>query len=125
LAAQSPVRIGTSKDNTLYESPTGNLSNGAGSLCFVGVTGGGGKRRALVAFDVAARIPAGSVITKVDLVMTAMKAASFSPATIGLHDVLADWGEGASVAGSGQGGGGLAQPNDATWIHTFFNTGKW
>jgi hypothetical protein len=39
--------------------------------------------------------------------------------------VTSDWGEGQSVASSGQGGGGLADIGDATWIHTFHASATW
>ena len=36
-----------------------------------------------------------------------------------------DWGEGASDAGDPGGIGAQAEPGDATWIHTFYNTSFW
>ena len=125
LAAQTQVTIPSSKDNTLYESSTGALSNGTGTRCFAGTILTGPKRRAVLAFDVAKQIPAGSTITKADLILTVVKSATTSNVTVTLHRLAANWGEGKSVGGSGQGGGGTAQTNDATWIHTFFNTKKW
>jgi hypothetical protein len=53
--AQTTVVLTADKDNTLYESPTGSLSNGAGSYLFGGVTGQPGIRRTLVHFNVRAR----------------------------------------------------------------------
>jgi hypothetical protein len=44
---------------------------------------------------------------------------------IALHRVLADWGEGASNAGSSGGGGAVATAGDATWLHRFFNGTTW
>ena len=49
-----------SRDNTLYENGGGALSNGSGNYLFAGNTNGQGLRRALVHFDVAGGIPAGS-----------------------------------------------------------------
>jgi hypothetical protein len=54
-------------DTTLYESVDGNASNGAGVFCFAGRTNRGELRRTLVAFDVAAAVPTGSIITSVQL----------------------------------------------------------
>jgi len=129
LAAQTQVTISSSKDNTLYESSTGSLSNGAGTRCFTGRSGSknsGLKRRAVIAFDVAKQIPKGSTITKADLVLTVVASASFSNNTVSLHRLNADWGEAGSIGGgTGQGQGGAAKTNDATWIHTLFNTKKW
>ena len=51
--------------------------------------------------------------------------------TMSLQRVLTDWGEGTSNAGNGNqpeaggGGGALAATDDATWIHTFFDTSVW
>ena len=59
---------GSSKDNTLYESTAGNLSNGAGVGMFVGATDNGSIRRALIAFDLSA-IPSGAVVTEVALTL--------------------------------------------------------
>ncbi len=130
LAAQTKVTIPSSKDNTLYESSTGSLSNGAGTRCFAGTSGSmlnpSLKRRAVIAFAVAKQIPAGSTITKADLVLTVVKSASTSSVSVSLHGLTANWGEAGSVGGGmGQGVGGAAKTNDATWIHTFFNTKKW
>ena len=44
---------------------------------------------------------------------------------ISLHRVLSGWGEGASSAGGGQGGGAPAATGDATWFHTFFDSALW
>ena len=54
FAAAGEVQIEASKDNTLYESAAGDLSNGAGSGFVAGLTNMGLIRRGLVAFDVAA-----------------------------------------------------------------------
>ncbi|MDZ7313002.1 MAG: DNRLRE domain-containing protein [candidate division KSB1 bacterium] len=124
--AQLQISISASKDNTLYESSTGALSNGKGEYFFVGKTGRGEIRRALLAFDVAGNIPAGSVIDSVKLKLF-MSRTSTSAGTqeIQLHRVLADWGEGTSNAGANEGTGASATTGDATWIHRFFNTTLW
>jgi len=129
LTAQTQVTISPSKDNTLYESSTGALSNGAGSRCFAGrIATFGWRRRALVAFDVAKQIPAGSKITKADLALTVVMSPSSpapSPVTITLHRLTANWGEGSSTASGAQGTGASSQTNDATWIHRFYSSQKW
>ena len=128
IAAAETVTIQAKKDNTLYESLQGTVSNGAGTDLFVGTTGGRSGfavRRALVAFDVAASIPAGAQISNVQLVLNMNKTTTGSK-PVSLHRVLADWGEGTSLAvGSGGGGGGPATTGDATWLHRFFNTELW
>ncbi len=44
---------------------------------------------------------------------------------IELHKMLADWGEGTSVAPGEEGDGAPATTNDATWRHRFFDTIFW
>ncbi len=124
LLAQTQVSIGSMKDNTLYEDSTGSFSNGAGEHFFVGRTILGPIRRGVIAFAVADSVPAGSTITSVTL--TLMMSRSFSgPQTVNLHRLLANWGEGTSNAAGNEGSGAPSTPNDATWIHTFFNTRFW
>lgn len=126
-AARADVLVvTTSKDNTLYQSTTGALSNGAGPSMFAGRNGtGGGNRiqRGLVAFDLSA-IPFGSTVTSVVLELNCSQTSS-GPETISIHRVDADWGEGTSYAGGGGGGGTVSTPNDATWIHRFYPGSPW
>ena len=114
--ALQPVR-----DNTLIEDPAGALSNGAGDI-FVGQNSKGNLvRRGLVAFDVAGSIPAGAVIHSATLTMYVTQT-QVGDVPVGLHSVLANWGEAGS---SGAGTGGPAQPGDATWLYTFYNGQTW
>jgi hypothetical protein len=120
LIILEPVR-----DNTLYESATGALSNGAGSSFHAGKTATGKIRRGLLAFDVASAIPADSVIVSAKLTLFVSQSSS-GDATVSLHRVLSDWGEGASDSDDGGGGGGApAEPGDATWLHTFWDDQFW
>ena len=57
-----------SKDNTLYESSTGNLSNGSGFHLFVGTTAASDVRRALLHFDLSS-VPPGSLVSDAELVL--------------------------------------------------------
>ena len=52
------------KNNTLYESETGSLSNAVGRHTFIGLTGEPRITRTLLAFDVRDNVPAGSTITR-------------------------------------------------------------
>ena len=134
VLAAAPVHADTLtlapfKDNTLYESPTGAVSNGAGQHFFAGTSSGAAaiiKRRGLIAFQIAGQVPAGSVIQSVMLTLFMSRT---PPGTgdepISLHRVLRDWGEGESDAPNQEGQGAPAMPGDATWIHTFFNTAFW
>ena len=61
----APVLFGASKDNTLYQSATGSLSDGKGPHFYVGRTNQGAGvslRRGLIAFDVSA-IPTNAIVT--------------------------------------------------------------
>jgi len=125
-ASAAIIVINPSKDNTLYEydPAEGDHSNGAGFHFFAGENGMGELRRGVLAFDIAATIPAGSTITAVSLTMNM----SMTPAgalTVELHKLLADWGEGTSHAPMGEGDGASATPNDATWRHRFFDSVFW
>ena len=114
-----------SKDNTLYQSDAGNISNGRGAHIFAGATRTRSLRRALLAFDVASQIPPGSRITRVTFRLeVSLTLAGPQPMT--LHRVAADWGEGASDTNFVRDGVGTdAAPGDATWLHRFFPGQPW
>ncbi len=123
------VTLEPTKDNTLYESAAGNLSNGSGTGFFVGRTNqipaDGPLRRALLAFDVAGNVPAGAVITSASLQLRQSQGTSFAN-DISIFRVLVDWGEAGSVSAGGGGGmGGAAQTGDATWTSNFFGSSLW
>jgi hypothetical protein len=112
------------KDNTLYESPTGALSNGIGSWFFSGQTNALELRRGIIAFDLSS-IPVDALVQDVSLVLFMDQTFVPTERTIALHRVLQDWGEGTTDAGFGEGGGGPSTPGSVTWIHTFFDTSFW
>ncbi|HEX7516147.1 MAG TPA: DNRLRE domain-containing protein [Chthoniobacterales bacterium] len=113
------------KDNTLYEDPAGQLSNGQGIYLFAGMTDDNGLRRGLIAFDLAS-IPTNATITGATLSMFLSRSGPSSAAVnISLSKALRDWGEGASDAGSPGGMGAPAEAGDATWLHTFYDTNFW
>ncbi|MBY6203984.1 DNRLRE domain-containing protein [Halomonas denitrificans] len=122
------LTVAPDRDNTLYERAAGDLSNGAGPNLFFGRTGvnaGNVRRRALMRFDLSA-IPPGSVVNSVELTLEVdlvpPGATGFDAA---LHRVLADWGEGGSVAQGAGGAGAPAVAPDATWLHREFDTVPW
>jgi hypothetical protein len=125
VALGDVVSIAPIKDNTLYESPTGSLSNGAGQHFFVGKTATSEIRRGVIAFDLAAAIPAGALVTRVDLTLSMSRTLLLGLEPVSLHRLLADWGEGTSDAALEEGGGAPATPGDATWIHRFFDAVFW
>jgi hypothetical protein len=111
------------KDNTLFSMET--TSNGAGTAVFSGRTGAGGggtRQRAVLVFDVAAELPPGATITGATLELYLIDTSSGAQ-THTLHRLLADWGEGTSSSGGGQ--GGPAMLGDATWLCTFFPDEFW
>ncbi len=122
------ITLEASQDNTVFESNTGALSNGAGRFFFAGRNGGGGGQlimRGLVQFDVASRIPPGATINSVALALNVSTPMPHT-GTVTLHPVLAPWGEGLSVGGGmGEAAGAAPTVGDATWIHTYFNTALW
>ncbi|MGI8907879.1 MAG: DNRLRE domain-containing protein [Candidatus Sumerlaeaceae bacterium] len=118
------VDVPASKDATLYEDATGSLANGAGEHFFAGrvnTTGGGKLRRGVIAFDVAASVPAGSTISGATLKLTMTKSPP-GASLVSIHAVTADWGQGTSDAAANEGSGIAATTSDATWTKRFFNT---
>jgi hypothetical protein len=120
--------IGASKDNTIYQSAVNN-SAGGGAGIFSGTNGTGSPRRGLLAFDIAANVPAGATITAAQLTMYLGNAPNNNDQTIDLHRLSVDWGEGtagSSTPGVGGGGGGFpANSGDATWNTPTFGSGAW
>lgn len=127
LANADIININPSKDNTLYEyvPADGDRSNALGLHFFTGETAMGELRRGVLAFDIAGNVSAGSTITGVTLTMNMSRTPSVTARTVELHRLLADWGEGTSVASGEEGIGAPATPNDATWRHRFFDTIFW
>ena len=118
------VNLSASHDNTLYQDLNGALSNGAGEFFFAGNSGGATpSRRGLIAFDLSA-FPINATINSVTLTLH-MSMTSSGAQDVAMHRVLSAWGEGASDASGGEGGGIAAAAGDATWLHTFFNSSFW
>ena len=82
-------------------------------------------RRGVLAFDIAGNIPPGSMITAVSLSLNMSRTPTNTAYVMELHKLLADWGEGTSIAPGEEGDGAPATPNDATWRHRFFDTIFW
>lgn len=122
------IELNPDRDNTLFERPAGDLSNGSGPSLFFGRTGNNANqvlRRALLRFDLSS-IPPGSVIEQVELTI---EVDLVPPGATGfdatLHTVQNDWGESSSFAPGAGGAGAPPAVGDATWIHTFFDTQFW
>jgi hypothetical protein len=129
--------IGASRDVSIFQNNVNN-SSGGGNALIAGTNAQGSPRRALIAFDVAGSIPAGAVIQSVqlDLVLGAVAGGGGGggPAnmTIGLHKLLANWGEGIAQQQSppndilgGMGQGVSATNGDATWNSNFHGASLW
>jgi hypothetical protein len=127
LAIAQLANINPIKDNTLYQydPAEGDVSNALGQHFFAGETGMGELRRGVLAFDIAGNIPAGSTILGVTLSLNMSRTGVDDARNVELHKLLADWGEGTSVAPGEEGTGAPATTNDATWRHRFFDTIFW
>ncbi len=118
------VNIDPSKDNTVYAASTTN-SNALGENFAIGKSNSGNTHRALMAFDIFANVPAGSVINSATLtlnVSASAPGAGIQP--VYLHKLITDWGEGTSFTSS-TGIGAPATTNDATWLHSFYPATNW
>ncbi|MGC6488753.1 MAG: DNRLRE domain-containing protein [Planctomycetota bacterium] len=127
-SGQTTVTISSDKDTTLYESSSGSLANGGGDSIFCGVvgfTGGFGKRRALMHFDVASQIPSGARILAVEFDVFSAQSTAFLPIQTFMHRVTQDWSEGSVVAPGAGGAGGSSASGETTWLHTNYPSATW
>jgi hypothetical protein len=100
-------------DTTLFETdPGSNL--GAETTLIVGTTNHGFRDRALLLFDVASKIPAGSVITSAQLFLNVTKESGVTAknSNFELRRMLLSWKEGKKTGGSV---GAPASPGETTW----------
>jgi hypothetical protein len=120
------VTLAPIQDSTLYENEEGSLSNGAGDYMFTGRTAQDSDylRRAVMAFDIDANVPADSTIQSATLTLEMVRTV-VGAMTFDLHRLTSDWGEGTSNANGQEGKGDDSEPNDATWIHTFYPDSFW
>jgi hypothetical protein len=101
-----------------------NHNNGANPAIIVGNNFHSVTNRGLLRFDIAGKLPAGSTITRADLVLevTGIPADGYSIALYDLHRVLRAWGEGAKL---GAGKGNPATTNEVTWNAAFAFMTNW
>lgn len=118
------------KDSSIFSDELNN-SNGLGISLFAGRTGGDESRRALIAFDIAAVVPAGARIEEAELTLTSFRNSRSDASAddvFTLHAITTDWGE-ASAPGSDSGplggGGTSAADGDATWLSSFHDGASW
>jgi spore coat protein A len=110
------------KDNILYEDAEGDVSNGLGVHLYTG-NNSTGRRRSVVTFDLSG-IPDGAEVEDVQLQLFCNSSTGVS-IPITLQRLLQDWGEGTSNATGQEVDGATATTDDATWIHTFYDTAMW
>ena len=115
------VTLTPDADTTLYQGV--DNSNGGGNHIFAGNSAGLGFRRSLLRFDLS-DIPRNATIEDVTLQMRMTRTIA-GTLNVRLHRALNDWGEGNVHAPGQEGGGGAAQPGDATWDHRFFPDVLW
>lgn len=116
------VEIVGNRDNILYESPTGDLSNGMGIYLYAG-NNTAGRRRTVVSFDLSS-IPEGAEVQDVQLKLFC-NSSSGAAFPITVQKLLQDWGEGISDASGNEANGAPAETGDATWLYSFFDTNSW
>lgn len=123
-AGADVVTLEAGRDATLIEDPNGALANGSGPVFFVGRTNQprNGVRRGSIHFDVTGALPANAIVEGVRLTLYTTPS-NPAPSPIGLHRLLAAWGEGDSYATGGS--GAASETGDATWIHTFYDEESW
>ncbi len=132
--AAATVTLQPVADNTIYHGllaadPTGTFQDnscGAGPHVFAGKALRGFIRRALLRFDIAGAIPAGSTIVGATLTLNVDLTSDTQLAPTALHPVLQPWGEGTvDCRQTGGGGGAEADPGDATWLYASFQQVPW
>jgi hypothetical protein len=119
-----------SRDNTLFEDAAGRFSNGSGQYLFVGRTGVDNgldnlARRSLLYFDLGEILPGSRVLSAALSLTIDRVPPDATGGTALIYRVASAWGEGSSDPFGPEGQGAAAQPGDATWIHTFFDTATW
>ncbi|HEY2952457.1 MAG TPA: DNRLRE domain-containing protein, partial [Verrucomicrobiae bacterium] len=123
------IALNPSADTTLIQAAP-SRNNGGEAWVNAGTTQNFTKNRGLFKFDLAAHIPAFSVINSVTLVIevTRQPVDGFTPSNFGLYRVLTSWGEGNKIALDNSGGLGAPASTDnteATWSHRFFPDIPW
>lgn len=118
------VILGAAADNTLIEDAEGDVSSGGSTGMFVGRNNqpSNSRRRGVIQFDIAGGIPAGSTINSVMLGLS-LSASNAADATVSVHRLLAEWGEGTATSSGGQ--GAAAGAGDATWLFAQYNISPW
>ena len=128
MARADQVTLFPSADATLIElKPTNSL--GGATWLAAGLTQNGNTNRALMKFDIAAALPAGSTILDIGVRVSVTRTPvdGNADSLFSLRRVLRPWNEGSNVPSDSQypGLGAPAQPGDATWTHASWGTNAW
>ncbi|MEZ0254191.1 MAG: PQQ-dependent sugar dehydrogenase, partial [Chthoniobacter sp.] len=116
-AQTATITLQPVKDNTIF-SESSALSNALGNI-YAGETNNGTFRRGLLAFDISGSVPAGAVISSVQVSLNLNFTAATAAANMSLYKVSQSWGAGTS--GPSSGAGSPATVNDATWGDRFYD----
>jgi hypothetical protein len=130
-AAPTTITFGANHDATIFQNNVNNGSGG-GNVLISGTNGAQiSPRRAILEFDIAGHVPAGSLIQQVQLTLVLGQFPNVGAqptSSIGLHRVLVDWGEGTTQQQippndtfGGLGQGEPATDGDVTWNARFFS----
>lgn len=131
LARAASITLIPDRDATLVSAALTNSLGGANAI-LAGVTQNGTPNRAVLRFNVAGSIPAGSKILDTHLAVSITQQSVTAPAgmTYVLHRMLRSWGEGTNSPEASPpffpiGLGLPAHTNDATWTTRFFPGTPW
>ena len=128
LARADQVTLFPSADATLIElKPTNSL--GGATWLAAGLTQNGNTNRALMKFDIAAAVPAGSTIVDIGVRVSVTRTPvdGNADSLFSLRRVFRPWNEGSNLPADSQypGLGAPAQLGDATWTHASWGTNAW
>ncbi len=123
--AADVITIEAVRDATIFNDGIGDRSDGKSPNFYAGRAGSNTTwpvRRALIAYDVSAAVPAGSTIQSVQ-VRLYMSKTMVGNKQFDLYRLTTGWNEGPSFGQSGN--GNVAQTGDSTWYHTYWNNQFW
>lgn len=124
FSIQDTITVPAIQDNTLYEDPTGSISNGQGKYLYSGKNSNGLVRRGLIRFLLIEFMPQCSKILSVTLKMH-LSGGPTANRTIQLRKITNNWSAGSSDAPGLEENGTSADSYDATWLHKYYNTDFW
>jgi PEP-CTERM motif len=129
VATAESVSIAPTKDTSMFSNNPTRTAGGY-DVFYVGKNSSGDTRRALLEFDVAGNVPAGSTITGAALTLYlndwSGSGGFGADRTIGVHRTTSAWGDGTTGSGGSTGGGGQgvdsAEDGDVSWTYRSWST---